>query len=113
MPSVRLLKCTWRSWSSFTRSTNPFTLRPRRSSFQTTRVSVSSKWEYFVLKKYANDIDYGNYKPIGAALLYYAYSSDQNLNAIMATLIPDQLPNRASRGEERVFELLQHLPDNC
>src|SRR5258707_8103618 len=45
MPSVRLLKCTWRSWSSFTRSTNPFTLRPRRSSFQTTSVSVSRKWE--------------------------------------------------------------------
>src|SRR5258708_22449812 len=45
MPSVRLLKCTWRSWSSFTRSTNPFELRPRRSSFQTTRVSVSRKWE--------------------------------------------------------------------
>jgi hypothetical protein len=34
MPSVMLWKCTfWVSSSSLTRFTNPFTLRPRRSSF--------------------------------------------------------------------------------
>src|SRR6516164_8802614 len=35
MPSVRLWKCTFWASSSLTRSTNPFTLRPSRSSFQT------------------------------------------------------------------------------
>lgn len=31
----------------------------------------------------------------------------------MARVIPDQLPKRASRGEVRVFELRQHLSDDC
>ena len=38
-------KCTFWVSNSLTRSTNPFTLRPSRSSFQTTRVSVSRKWD--------------------------------------------------------------------
>jgi AAA domain/UvrD-like helicase C-terminal domain/Nuclease-related domain len=31
----------------------------------------------------------------------------------MSTVIPERLPKRATRGEERVFELLHRLPDNC
>jgi hypothetical protein len=31
----------------------------------------------------------------------------------MAELIPDRLPSKATRGEERVFGLLQRLPGNC
>ena len=30
----------------------------------------------------------------------------------MATMIPDRLPGRASKGEERVFDLLKRLPDS-
>ncbi|AKH36937.1 MULTISPECIES: nuclease-related domain-containing DEAD/DEAH box helicase [Nitrosomonas] len=30
----------------------------------------------------------------------------------MAEMIPDQLPHRASKGEERLFKLLKRLPDN-
>ena len=30
----------------------------------------------------------------------------------MAEMIPDRLPHRASAGEQRVFALLQQLPDN-
>src|SRR4029077_10272554 len=44
-PSVMLWKCTFWVSSSLARSTNPFTLRPSRSSFQTTRVSASRKWD--------------------------------------------------------------------
>src|SRR6516165_10332439 len=40
-----LWKCTFRASSSLTRSANPLTLRPSRSSFQTTRVSASRKCE--------------------------------------------------------------------
>ena len=45
IPSVRLLKCTWRVSNSPTRSTRPFTLRPSRSSFQTTSVSPFRRWD--------------------------------------------------------------------
>lgn len=31
----------------------------------------------------------------------------------MSTVIPERLPKSATRGEERVFEVLQRLPDNC
>jgi hypothetical protein len=31
----------------------------------------------------------------------------------MAEMIPDRLPSRASKGEERVFALLKKLPDDC
>jgi hypothetical protein len=31
----------------------------------------------------------------------------------MAEMIPDRLPSRASKGEEKVFELLKKLPDGC
>ena len=30
----------------------------------------------------------------------------------MAEMIPDQLPHRASKGEERLFNILKRLPDN-
>ena len=30
----------------------------------------------------------------------------------MAEMIPDQLPRRTSRGEERLFDVLQRLPDD-
>ena len=30
----------------------------------------------------------------------------------MAEMIPDQLPRRASRGEERLFDVLKRLPDD-
>jgi hypothetical protein len=31
----------------------------------------------------------------------------------MAQMIPERLPSRASRGEERLFDVLKRLPDNC
>ena len=31
----------------------------------------------------------------------------------MAQMIPDRLPGRASRGEERLFAILKRLPDDC
>jgi hypothetical protein len=31
----------------------------------------------------------------------------------MAQMIPDRLPGRASRGEERLFAILKKLPDDC
>ena len=31
----------------------------------------------------------------------------------MAQMIPDRLPEKASKGEERVFSLLKRLPDEC
>jgi DNA invertase Pin-like site-specific DNA recombinase len=40
-----LWKCTFWVSSSLTSSTKPFTLRPSRSSFQTTRVSASRNWD--------------------------------------------------------------------
>jgi hypothetical protein len=43
--SPALWKCTFSASSSLTRSTNPFTLRSSRSSFQPTRVSASRKWD--------------------------------------------------------------------
>ena len=30
----------------------------------------------------------------------------------MAEMVPDRLPSRASKGEERVFEILKRLPDD-
>jgi hypothetical protein len=31
----------------------------------------------------------------------------------MAQMIPDRLPDKASRGEGRVFSILKNLPDDC
>ena len=31
----------------------------------------------------------------------------------MAAMIPERLPYRASAGEQRLFSLLQRLPDDC
>ncbi len=45
IPSVMPWKCTFWASSSLTRSTNPFTLRPSRSSFHTTRVSAWRNWD--------------------------------------------------------------------